>query len=66
MSEFEHWAQQRQAAALSPQETLARQQAKFMANFCIVLGMAPSEYKQLTMTEVAAFIEEYERMNKQK
>lgn len=65
MSEFEQWAQQREAAALSPKESLARQQARFMANFCLVTGVQPSEYKALTMTEVAAFIEEYERMNKE-
>lgn len=63
MNELGQWAQEREAAALTPKQRLAQQQARFMANFCLATGVQPSEFKQLTMVEVQAFIDEYERMN---
>lgn len=32
------------------------------ANFCLVLGIAPSEYDALTEDEVEAFLAEHERL----
>lgn len=41
----------------TPDEEYARQKA----DFCLALGVAPSEYDQLTDLEVAAFIEAHNR-----
>jgi len=34
-----------------------------MANFCLAMKIAPSEYKRLTLLEYRAFIKTYEEMN---
>lgn len=36
------------------------------AHFCLVTGIAPSEYDLLTEAEVEAFIKTWNRLNKQK
>jgi hypothetical protein len=35
-------------------------QAERMARFCLATGIAPSEYKDLTLEEVRAFVKEIE------
>lgn len=41
-------------------------QAEEMAWFCLGTGIAPSEYRQLTRIEVAAFVKVQTKMNKRK
>ena len=45
---------------------IMREQAKAKANFCLVTGVSPSEYDELTQIEIQEFIKEYERLNKKK
>lgn len=42
----------------------ADEEARFKADFCLRLGIAPSEYDGLTDTEVAAFVEVHKEMNR--
>lgn len=35
------------------------------ANFCLVTGIAPSEYDNMTQTEVAAFTEAWNKLQKE-
>lgn len=43
----------------------AEQAASDKADFCLRLGIAPSEYDGLTDTEVTAFITEYNKILKE-
>lgn len=45
---------------------VAEQQAKDKAVFCIATGVQPSEYDNLTIIEIEAFIVEVNRQNKKK
>lgn len=40
--------------------------AREKAEFCLRLGIAPSEYDQLTQAEVNAFIEVFNEMHRKK
>lgn len=40
--------------------------AREKAEFCLKLGIAPSEYDQLTQIEVNAFIEVWNEINKKR
>jgi hypothetical protein len=37
-----------------------------MANFCLATGIAPSEYKQLTLEQVSALKQEIEKIRRAK
>jgi len=45
---------------------LLETQAKMKAEFCLRLGVAPSEYDNLTQLEIEAFIEEFNRQAREK
>jgi hypothetical protein len=40
------------------------QQAEKKAEFCLVTGIAPSEYEELTIREIEAFVRVYKRLHK--
>lgn len=43
---------------------LLKEQAKQKAEFCLRMGVAPSEYDNLTQYEIEAFIKEYNKQAK--
>lgn len=45
-------------------DLIIREQAKAKANFCLVTGVAPSEYDELTNVEIDEFYKEYKRLHK--
>jgi hypothetical protein len=45
-------------------EQIAEEQAADKARFCLATGVAPSEYDNLTQTEINAFIKEANRRSK--
>lgn len=47
-------------------EDLVKTQAEQKAQFCLRLGIAPSEYDGLTQVEIEAFIKEFNRQANKK
>jgi hypothetical protein len=45
---------------------LMAEQAEEMAWFCLNTGIAPSEYKQMTLMEVNAFVKVHNKINKER
>lgn len=48
------------------QYEVMREQAEAKATFCLGLGIAPSEYDELTQIEIAAFIKVHKKANKKR